>query len=118
MTIDQTVEIPADHRLHLDIALPETAKTGMARVLIQFPAQEDGDSFDAEIERRLGRPPANEEERAEWTEWLKTMEVLRRTHGAWSAAPWENASEDIRAMREEWEHRDPWNPDLARRHRA
>jgi hypothetical protein len=89
----------------------------MAKVLVQFPAteeREDGDSLDAEIERRLGRPPANEEERAEWAEWLETMHVI---HGAWAAKPWENALEDIRAIREEWEHRDPWNPDPVKWHR-
>jgi hypothetical protein len=34
--------------------------------------------------------------------------ALRRTHGAWAANPWKNAMEDIRAMREEWGHRDFW----------
>ena len=122
MTIEQTVEIPADHRLHLDIDLPKTAKArSMAKVLVQFPAVEgwkDGDSLDAEIERRLGHPPANEEERAEWAEWLETMRVIHCAHGAWAAAPWENALEDIRTMREEWDHRDPWNPDPVKRHKV
>jgi hypothetical protein len=120
MTIEQTVEIPADHRLHLDIDLPESAKTrGVAKVFIQFPAREDrksDDSLDAEIERRLGRPPASEDERTEWAEWLETMKGIRHAHGAWTAHPWKNALEDIRVMREEWDHRDSWNPDPAKRH--
>jgi hypothetical protein len=41
VTIEQTVEIPADRRFHLDIDLPEDAKArGIAKVFIQFPAGE------------------------------------------------------------------------------
>jgi hypothetical protein len=50
-------------------------------------------------------------------EWQETLAVLKRTQGAWAANPWENAVEDIRAMREEWGHRDFWNPDPAKQHR-
>jgi hypothetical protein len=50
-------------------------------------------------------------------EWQETLAVLKRAQGAWAANPWENYMEDIRAMREEWGHRDFWNPDPAKRHR-
>jgi hypothetical protein len=50
-------------------------------------------------------------------EWQETLAVLKRTRGAWAANPWENAMEDVRAMREEWGHRDFWNPDPAKQHR-
>jgi hypothetical protein len=66
--------------------------------------------LDAEIERRLQHPLTNEDE-------LKMFRGILRTQGAWKDNPWENCIEDIRAMREEWAHRDPWNPDLEKRHR-
>jgi hypothetical protein len=34
MTIEQTIEIPADRRVHLDLPLPETTPTGRAEVQI------------------------------------------------------------------------------------
>ena len=84
MTIEQTVEIPADHRLHLDLDLPETAMTsGTARVVIHFPVQED------QAAEKTGCS----------AEWERTLAVLKRTHGAWKDNPWENYMEDIRAMR-------------------
>jgi hypothetical protein len=46
MTIEQTVEIPANRRLHLDIALPEDFPLGAARVaIIDFPAERELESF-------------------------------------------------------------------------
>ncbi|MDR2482958.1 MAG: hypothetical protein LBD08_04930 [Treponema sp.] len=48
---------------------------------------------------------------------MKMFRGILRTQGAWKDNPWENCIEDIRAMREEWAHRDPWNPDLEKRHR-
>jgi hypothetical protein len=108
MTIEQTVEIPADHRLTLEI--PREIPAGTTRVLIQFPDEspEAGDSLNEEIERRLGRPPADEAERAKWAQWLETMRGIRRAYGAWAANPWENALEDIRADRDACEATDPW----------
>jgi hypothetical protein len=82
MTIEQTVEIPADRRLHLDLNLPETAG-GKARVTVRFPVQEDQSA-----------------------EWERTLAVLRRGYGAWKDAPWENYEEDLQTMRSEWGHRD------------
>jgi hypothetical protein len=38
MTIEQTVEIPADHKLALEVQLPEEIPTGKARIaLVVFP---------------------------------------------------------------------------------
>jgi hypothetical protein len=37
MTLQQTVTIPADRRLHLDFDLPETASIGTATVILDFP---------------------------------------------------------------------------------
>jgi hypothetical protein len=108
MTIEQTVEVPADHRLILEI--PREVPVGTVRVLFQFPAEdrETGVSLDAEIERRLGRPPASKEERAEWAKWLETMGTIRQAHGAWRANPWVNALEEIRAERDACAVVDPW----------
>jgi hypothetical protein len=102
MTIERTVEIPANGVLHLDITLPETAGTAnMARVLIQISENSD------EI------VPAGAKGRSKDENFRR---ALRRAYGAWKENPWENALDDIRAMRGEWDHRDPWNPDPVKRH--
>ena len=93
MIIEQTIEIPASHRLTLDV--PQEIPAGRA-ILTFTPAPADG------------APDA---------EWQRTLAVLKRTHGAWKNHPWTTHMEDVRAMREEWEHRDPWNPDPAKQHR-
>jgi hypothetical protein len=49
--------------------------------------------------------------------WEKTLAVLKRTQGAWKDNPWENYMEDLQVMRNEWDHRDFWNPDPAKQHR-
>jgi len=41
MTIEQTVAIPADRRLHLDFEVPREVSADNARVIIQFPAIKD-----------------------------------------------------------------------------
>jgi hypothetical protein len=90
MTIEQTVEIPANHRLHLDLNLPETAiASGKARVIVHFPTQED----------HAAKTGCS-------AEWERTLAVLKRTCGAWKDNPWENYMEDLHAMRNEWDHRD------------
>jgi hypothetical protein len=102
VTIEQTVEIPAGRRLHVDLNLPETAVVkGKARVIVHFPARED------RAAEKSGYSP----------EWEKTLAVLKRTGGAWKDNPWENYREDLHAMRSGWDHRDFWNPDPAKQHR-
>jgi hypothetical protein len=100
MTIEQTVEIPADRRLHLDLDLPETAE-GKATVIVRFPVQEDEET----------------EKTGYSVEWEKTLAVLKRTQGAWKDNPWGNYMDDLQAMRSEWDHRDFWNPDPVKQHR-
>jgi hypothetical protein len=39
MTLQQTITIPADRRLHLDWTLPEAASIGAATVILKFPAE-------------------------------------------------------------------------------
>ena len=42
MTIEQTIDIPADHRLILDI--PKEFPAGTAQMIIKFPVKEDDDT--------------------------------------------------------------------------
>jgi hypothetical protein len=41
MTIEQTVEIPADRQLHLSFEIPPEVTSAKARVIVQFPVRED-----------------------------------------------------------------------------
>jgi hypothetical protein len=124
MTIEQTVEIPPDHRLTIEV--PPEIPAG--RAILAFTPAGNGETtvavkdhrywkaaslaeLDAEVERRLGRPPVGDQE-------LKLFRALIRSYGAWADKPWENYIDDIRAIRDEWDHRDPWNPDPSRHHRA
>jgi hypothetical protein len=36
ITLEKTVDIPADRRLHLDMALPESVPSGRTRVILAF----------------------------------------------------------------------------------
>jgi hypothetical protein len=88
MAIEQTVEIPASHRLTIEV--PPEVPAG--RTILTFtpapavPAPAKGQSKNAAFRN-----------------------ALRRAYGAWEEKPRENALADIRALREEWDHRDPCN---------
>jgi hypothetical protein len=41
MTLQQTVTIPANRRLHVDWTLPEAASTGVATLILEFPAVDE-----------------------------------------------------------------------------
>jgi len=90
MTIEQTVEIPADHRLVID--LPREVPAGKAHVVIQFPVREEA------------YPVVPPDEKGKMSS-AAFREVLRRTQGAWKDNPWKNCIEDINAIRDEWEER-------------
>jgi hypothetical protein len=107
MTIEQTVEIPADHRLTLEV--PREIPEGRA-VIAFTPASADLRSVDFQSAAPAGETPDDE--------WQKTLAVLKGAHGAWKDKPWTTHLEDIRAMREEWDHRDPWKPGPAKRRRG
>ena len=108
MTVEQTVTIPADHRLTLEI--PQEVPVGRARVLIQFPLKEDiqtgNERYDENIPAEAKGQINNEIFR----------NGLSRAYGAWKNNPWNNHTEEINALRDEWEHRDPWNIDPSKRH--
>ncbi|GHU90353.1 hypothetical protein FACS189476_10360 [Spirochaetia bacterium] len=101
MSVTQTVEIPANHRLTIDV--PREVPVGP--VVLTFTPAMVREKATVPLEAR-GQSNSGDFRHA-----------LRRAYGAWAANPWENCIEDIRAMRGEWSHRDPWNPDPAKRHR-
>ena len=104
MTIEQTVEIPPSRRLILEI--PEEVPAGRAQVIIQFPVKGDVQTVGAVPPEAKGQIN-NEAFRC----------VLSRAYGAWKDNPWTNHLEDVNAMRDEWDHRDPWNTEPDKRHR-
>jgi len=106
MTIEQMVEIPASHRLTLEI--PEEVPAGRAHVLIQFPVREAVQATD----RGTGETVPLEARGQSRNEAFRN--AIRRAYGAWKDNPWTNHLEDINAMRDEWDHRDLWNPDPAK----
>ena len=90
MTITQTVEIPASHRLTIDV--PREIPAGRTQVVIQFPVQEEAYPAVPQEEKGKMSSPA-------------FREALRRSYGAWKDNPWKNHLEDVNAMRDEWEQR-------------
>jgi len=103
MTITQTVEIPANRRIIFDV--PPQTPTGRARVIIQYPIRED-EQADEDIPQEAKGQINNEAFRS----------ALRRAYGAWEDNPWTDCVADISAVRDEWDHRDPWNTDPVKRH--
>jgi hypothetical protein len=91
MNVTKTVEIPADHRLVIDV--PPEVPAGRAQIIIQFPVQDEPYSAVPPDEKGKMSSPA-------------FREALRRAYGAWKDNPWTNHIEDINAMRDEWEERD------------
>jgi len=90
MTVTQTVEIPASHRLTIDV--PREIPTGKVQVVIQFPVRDE--VYNAVPQEAKGQ--MNNE---------AFRQALRRAHGAWKDNPWKNHLDDINAMRNEWEQR-------------
>ena len=91
MTITQTVEIPADRRITLEV--PREVPTGKANIIIQFPVKEDEKTTGVPLE---AKGLLNNE---------AFRQALRRAHGAWKDNPWTNHLDDVNAMRDEWGHR-------------
>ena len=90
MTITQTVEIPASHRLIIDV--PREIPAGRTQVVIQFPVRG---------ETHTAVPPDEKGKMSSPT----FRDALRRSYGAWKNNPWKNHLEDVNAMRDEWEQR-------------
>ena len=115
MVIEQTVDILADHRLTIEV--PREAPAGRAR--LTFNPQSATSDYSAESGEQgnasaiAAIPEASRGNSSD----PAFRRAIRSLQGAWKDNPWENCIEDIRAMREEWDHRDPWNSDPAKRHR-
>jgi len=88
MTVTQTVEIPASHRLTIDV--PREVPDGQARIIIQFPIS---DKVNTTVPQEAKGQINNEIFR----------QALRRAQGAWKNNPWKNHLNDVNAMRDEWE---------------
>jgi hypothetical protein len=99
MTIEQTVDIPASRRLSLE--LPAGIPAGRAYIALFI--QPEPPVSAAPVSAASRGQSADESFRG----------GLRRAYGAWQGTPWENAAADLRAQRDEWGHRDPWNTDPA-----
>jgi hypothetical protein len=89
MSVTQTAEIPANHRLVIDV--PPEVPAGP--VILTFTSRAAG----------KGGYSAG---------WQETLAVLKHTRGAWAANPWLTALVDIRADRDACAERDPWNDSL------
>jgi len=92
MTITQTVDIPENRRLVIEV--PHEVPAGKARLYIQFPVQQDaqtGGTVPAETKGQISNDAFRN--------------ALSRAQGAWKDNPWLNHLEETRAMREEWAHR-------------
>ncbi|MCL2211424.1 MAG: hypothetical protein FWB95_05845 [Treponema sp.] len=95
MTITQTVEITADHRLIIDV--PREVPSGRTQVIIQFPVRS---------EETISAVPADAKGQLN-NEAFRN--ALNCAYGAWQNNPWTNHLEDINKMRDEWDHRDSLN---------
>jgi hypothetical protein len=109
MTIEQTVEIPVSHRLTIEI--PEEIPAGRTQMIIQFPIREGAQTVDQGTGEAVPPEARGQSGNAAF------RNALRNAYGAWKDNPWANHLEDINAMRDEWDHRDPWNTDPSKGHR-
>jgi hypothetical protein len=50
MVIEQTIEIPANRRVHLDFEVPQSIPAGRASVTVIFPSPDEADEADAPVE--------------------------------------------------------------------
>jgi hypothetical protein len=115
MTIEQTVEIPPSRRLLIEV--PPEVPAG--RAILTFTPQDGGGDYSAERGEQSDASAAiaaiPETSRGNSGD-PAFRSAIRSLQGAWKDNPWKNCIEDIRAMREEWAHRDPWNSDPSKRH--
>jgi uncharacterized protein (DUF849 family) len=127
MIIEQTVEIPADRRVHLDFTVPESVSApGRQRIIVEFPDAEDGLSaaemalirFEEERIRELNKKyPTHVCHTIEEAESAmagqntpedreRFRQMLKRTHGALKdSKAWGQGIDvevKIKTLRDEW----------------
>jgi hypothetical protein len=102
ITIQQTVDITADRRLHLDMALPETVPSGRTNVVLVFPAGKE-----PPLPYTPKPFPSIEELKAEadakYAEMLRTgVDPLAKFAGCLKGVYPEDAVKYQRELRDEW----------------
>jgi hypothetical protein len=114
MTLQQTITIPADRRVHLDWTLPEVASVGTATVILDFPTVPDKRRAETHVPVHIchtldeARSDAARKSAPEAREEFRR--VMRETHGALEhSKAWGRGIDvvaEIRKIRNEWG--DPW----------
>ena len=51
LTIEQTIDIPTDRRLHLDMTLPPSVPSGRTSIVLVFPTAEGAEKAEGEAPR-------------------------------------------------------------------
>ncbi|MDR2098175.1 MAG: hypothetical protein LBP37_06615 [Spirochaetaceae bacterium] len=110
LTIEQTVDIPADRHLHLDMALPKSVPGGRTRVVLAFSPADAAESPAPETHAGVYTPepfPSIEELKAEaaahYAEMQRTgVDPLARFAGCLKDVFPEDGLEYQRKIRDEW----------------
>jgi hypothetical protein len=101
VTLEKTVEISKDKRLHLDLTLPETVPSGKTSVVLVFPEQETPSSYASEPFPTIEELKA--EASARFAEMEKTgVDPLAQFAGRLKDVFPEDGLEYQRKMRDEW----------------
>ena len=106
ITIQKTVDIPADRRLHLDLDVPESVPSGRTRLVLSFPAQAAG-----EAEKSAGTASADKEPWIPLVSWLRKRREERFRQAVMGIAGKFNHvfDEDGVTLQRRW--RDEWDTD-------
>jgi hypothetical protein len=106
IAIEQTIDIAADRRLHLDMTLPETVPSGRTSVVLVFPSDKEPSSpykpepvpTIEELKEEARRKGAKR-----LAEWEKTgVDPLARFAGCLKGVYPEDGVQYQRELRDEW----------------
>jgi hypothetical protein len=113
MMIQQTIDIPADRRIHLDLTLPETVPSGKSELRLVFtPVQGKAAELEAStipipIKRQHNNPPLDHREASIALAWgARTNDSSRKYAGCLKGKGIFTGDpvEIQRKMRNEWEN--------------
>ena len=110
MTIRQTIEIPANRNVHIDLVVPDNMPCGKTEVTLIFPQKNEFDPLlPRESYHTIEEAIAAAERRRIAAETDPSVYSLARFHGILKDSVWGegDATEYIRAMRDEC--KDPWD---------